>query len=247
MKNVKTYVVIPSYNEAKTIGTITRKIRRMKGVEVLVVDDGSTDQTAGIAAAAGARVLRLEHNQGGSIAIKIGLSHALKSSAETIVLMDADGQHDPRYIGQLVSRLSGRCGYVIGSRYILPTSNSTSSLRRLGTKLISLMIAWRFGKKVYDPTSGMRAMVRDIASMLACNYPLTFSEPEIVMFLLQHGVGIEEVSVRMNPRKYGKSSISLWRAISLMMYIAVRLLGYPAVVSGSQGSSVSGFHSVNDR
>jgi glycosyltransferase involved in cell wall biosynthesis len=220
----KTIVLIPAFNEESSIGDVIRTTLLHRGIRCVVVDDGSTDHTALVARRAGAVVLRTQQNKGTGSAVRAGLFRAIKNNADAVVLMDADGQHDPRYVGALVSELSSPVDMVIGSRYISPTPNSTSFIRRAGTKLISLMFLFFLKKKIYDPTSGFRAMNKKTLLFLADRYPGVFPEPETIIRLIHNGFVIKEVPIGMKPRAHGSSSIRFCRAIFLTGYLAMILL-----------------------
>lgn len=150
-------VVVPAYNEERFIGSVVLKIRQ-RPVEVVVVDDGSTDQTAPIARAAGAHVIRLESNQGKGAALNAGLYLARDLNPDAVVLIDGDGQHLPEELPRLVwPILTGQADITVGSRYLRNTSN-TPLPRRLGHRLLNLATGLTSGVTVTDSQSGYRAL-----------------------------------------------------------------------------------------
>lgn len=222
---MKTTIIIPAYNEAKTIGIVVSNILKIgKNLKILVVNDGSNDETGTVAKKFGAQVINLTLNSGSGAAIATGLKSISINKDDAVILLDADGQHDPKYIPQLISEISNGVDYVIGSRYMLPTPSSTTLIRRTGTRIISIFIKIFYGKTIYDPTSGYRAMNRNTLKFLKNRYPTTFSEPEVIMDLITNGYKIGEISVVMNPRIYGQSSITLKKAIGLMVYIILKIM-----------------------
>ena len=152
----KVCVVIPAYNEARFIGSVVLSLKR-RPLEILVVDDGSQDDTAEIARAAGADVLQLEANQGKGAALNAGLVHVRPSSPDAIVIIDADGQHLPDELERVVRPiLEGQADIVIGSRYLEATSN-TPAHRKFGHKVMNFFTGAFSGVKASDSQSGYRA------------------------------------------------------------------------------------------
>lgn len=223
--NKKIFVIIPSFNEEHSIGSVVKQVLQNDSItRCVVVDDHSADKTAFIAKKNGADVIRKIHNEGTGAAVRTGLRYAIQFKADMVVLMDADGQHDPKYIHRLLQKVSGSIDLVIGSRYVFPTITSTSHVRRVGTRVISCLLRLCYGCQITDPTSGFRALNRRAVTCLAKNYPTVFPEPEAILLLIYEGCGIQEVSTEMKPRKFGHSSIGPAKAMFLMMYIAVTIL-----------------------
>ncbi len=217
------YAVIPAHNESLSIKSVVRATRSAVDL-CLVVDDGSLDKTAQSARRAGAKLIRLAGRTGTANATKVGLQYVIQNGADIVCLLDGDGQHDPRYIPILLTEIDKGADLVIGSRFIKPTRNSTSLFRRLGTRMISFLIWIVYKKRIYDPTSGFRAMNQRTLKYLVDRYPVIFPEPEVAIDLINHGFVIKEVSVEMRPRMYGKSSIGLVKAFYLMTYIIQKIL-----------------------
>jgi glycosyltransferase involved in cell wall biosynthesis len=219
----RVFAVVPAYNEENTIGMIVKNVRLYTDA-VFVVDDCSSDETSKVAQKKGAIVIRKKVNVGGGKATQSGLHKAYDRGADIVFILDADGQHSPKFIPLLLAELNRNIDYVIGSRYIKPTTYSTSWIRRFGTGMISSLIHIFYGRYIHDPTSGFRAMNKRTLQYLSSHYPATFSEPEIIIDLIKKGFAISEVSVEMKPRLYGSSSISLQKAISLMGYITKKII-----------------------
>jgi glycosyltransferase involved in cell wall biosynthesis len=213
---MKAFVIIPARNEERSLPFILRRLKSMQGLEVVVVDDGSTDRTDAVGRGAHVRIMRLKRSMGAGRATALGLGGISKG---VTVLMDADGQHDPACIPLLLSEINNGVDYVIASRYIQAVPSVTSRIREMGTKLISLWIWIWYGKHIYDPTSGYRALSVKAVSYFSNQYPTFFSEPEAVLSALEQGMVIKEISCVMKPRLYGTSSISIVKAVTLMVYI----------------------------
>jgi len=231
-------VIIPAFNEERTLRGILRKIP----VEILhriVVDDGSTDQTALVAQQEGATVLSHKKNLGIGLAVKTGLRYAVEHGFRTAILMDADGQHDPKDIPFLLAEIRNGADYVIASRYVRETPRTTSKLRTVGTRIISIWIRAWFGKCIYDPTSGFRAFNNRAFMLFSSRYPSFFPEPEALLEALEHKLTIKEIPSVMSRRLYGKSSISWFKATVLMIYI-LAVIPYRAITRYVRTSLVSG-------
>lgn len=224
-KNTTRFIaVIPAFNEQDSIEDLVKKIKRYPFInKCIVVDDGSTDNTAKRAKKAGASLINTTFNIGTGRATHRGLNAIKRHNSSNIILLDADGQHDPKFIPHLISQM-GDADLVIGSRYLSPTRSSTSWLRRMGTKIISVLILAKYRKRVFDPTSGYRVLNPKALSYFKNNYPYYFSEPEVVIEAIKNGMKIREVSIQMKPRLYGSSSINFMKAFRLMIYITKKIL-----------------------
>jgi glycosyltransferase involved in cell wall biosynthesis len=164
---VPVLVVIPAYNEQRFIGSVVVHLR-MLGYPVLVVDDGSTDRTAEIAAAAGAEVLVHERNQGKAEALNTGFRHARRASVDVLVAMDGDAQHEPSEIARLLEPITeGTADVVIGSRFLSTSGGEIPHLRRLGQTTMTTLTNISSGTNVTDSQSGYRAFsARAIQAMI---------------------------------------------------------------------------------
>ncbi len=218
-------VLIPAYNEAASIARVVSGVLQNRNIaKCVVVDDGSIDHTGVNARKAGAYVLRMSKNSGAGAALRAGLAAIVKSKVDYIITLDADGQHDPVYIPRLLNGISQNNEFVIASRYIKQTPNSTQYLRRFATKIISMAIEKAYSVKVSDPTSGFRIMTKRVAQLLSGAYPTRFSEPEIILLLIKNHIQFSEISIPMSPRLYGRSSISFLRGTLMFAYILIKIM-----------------------
>lgn len=219
-KNIINNVVaiLPAFNESRSLPLLLINLQQYVS-NMLVVDDGSTDATGLVAKKAGANVLRMPENTGTGNATKQGLLYARRVHATAVCLLDADGQHDPKYISKMIHRLNAGADMVIGSRYIHDSQHATSWIRRSGTKTISLLIQIFFGRRIYDPTSGFRVMNQKTLRYIVDRYPTTFSEPEVVLDLIDQDFRVVEIPVQMKLRQFGTTSIHIGKAFYLMVYI----------------------------
>jgi glycosyltransferase involved in cell wall biosynthesis len=221
----KIFVITPAYNEEHSVGHIVREVLKNPGItQCVVIDDCSTDQTAEAARKNGARVIQNGKNIGSGASIGIGLKYAAKEKADTVVLMDADGQHDPKYIPKLIKSMDLNTDYVVASRYMLPGEYVTAFPRRLGTKLISGLFRLFYGQVISDPTSGFRAMNKKTFNHLLDHFPTVFSEPETALELIEKGYVFKEIPCQMKPRLYGNSSITSDKAMYFMIYIVIKMV-----------------------
>ncbi len=209
-------VMIPCLNEEKTIGSIIRGIPRelpgIEDVQVLVIDDGSEDESSLTAQRAGAdAVLRHKINLGLGRTFKDGLDASLAMGADIIVNIDADGQYDPAELPLMLDPiLNGRADIVLGNRQIRRVSHMTWS-RRWGNRLVSWVTRRISGLKVEDSQTGFRTISRDAAERLTLNGGYTYTH-EMIIQAADRGLVIEEVPIAFSRRPHGKSRLikSAW-------------------------------------
>ncbi|MFC1593827.1 glycosyltransferase family 2 protein [Candidatus Omnitrophota bacterium] len=215
----KISVILPAHNEEKAIGEIIRKIQSIikDDYEIIVVDDGSTDSTADVAQKAGARIIKHPYNIGNGAAVKTGLRHA---SGKIFVLMDADGQHDPQYIPQLLKKID-EYDMVVTAR----TGWTDAPLhRRLANIAYNVFASYLSKTRIADLTSGFRVIRADVAKRFIYLLPNTFSYPStMTMAVCKTGHSLTYITVRLKPR-VGKSKINIFsdgvRFILIIMKIA---------------------------
>jgi glycosyltransferase involved in cell wall biosynthesis len=219
-----TCVIIPAYNEQDSIGLVIRKLKKVSSrFHIVVVNDGSQDQTSQRAQALGVTVINLPFNLGIGGAVQTGLKYALRLGFNQAVQVDADGQHEPSELPKLLKAAS-QADLIIGSRFVRQTQYRGSSSRRFGIRFFSLLIRLVAGQSIEDPTSGFRVYNRAALTFLVHNYPTDFPEPESIVYLLKNGFVIKEVSVEMKPRLTGQSSLRSVRAIYLSISITLGIL-----------------------
>jgi glycosyltransferase involved in cell wall biosynthesis len=197
-------VVIPAYNEEQAIADVVREVRgSLEWLEVLVVDDGSTDATAARAEAAGARVIRHPYNKGNGAAVKTGIREA---RGEVVLLLDADGQHAPEEAEALV-RAVGRYDMAVGAR----ASADQAALRAFGNVLLKRLASWLTGRPIPDLTSGFRAARRDRLLEVLPLLPNGFSYPTTsCLALMKAGHNVTFLPIRAR-RREGRSKLRPFR------------------------------------
>jgi glycosyltransferase involved in cell wall biosynthesis len=218
--------IVPAFNEASAIGGVVRELRAVRPrLDVLVVDDGSTDGTARAAAGAGAWVVTLPFNLGIGGAVQTGFRYAMAHGYDMAVQVDGDGQHVPSQIPVLVRALeSKRADVVIGSRFLdAGQGYTTSTLRRIGVRVFTRVNSLLLRKRITDNTSGFRVFNRRALAFLAESYPQDYPEPESVIWLGRNGFVLEEVAVHMRERGTGKSSISALGSVYYMVKVLLAI------------------------
>jgi glycosyltransferase involved in cell wall biosynthesis len=217
-------VVIPAYNEEKSIAAVIRGVRALgAGYHVVVINDSSRDGTTRNAEAEGAVVIELPVNLGIGGAVQTGFKYAFEHGFDAAVQVDGDGQHPPDQIPLLVEPLfGGGIDIMVGSRF-LGSDYRVTFMRGLGIKLISLFLRVFTGMSVRDATSGFRAVNRGVMGFFARTYPQDYPEPESLLLAFLKGFKVAEVPVRMNYRKYGTSSITPFRAAYYMTKVLLAM------------------------
>jgi len=214
----QTSVVIPAFNEAGVIGEVVSGLRRSAAWhEILVVDDASNDDTSAAAEAAGARVIRHPYNKGNGASVKTGIRSA---TGDYILIIDADGQHQPADAARLVSRL-GEYDLVVGAR--AHTTQATVS-RRIGNHLLNGLASYLTGRPIPDLTSGFRAARRQHLREFIHLLPNRFSTPTtttLAFVKAGYNVMFEPVDARV---RVGTSKIRLFRDGAKFFLIVLKVV-----------------------
>ncbi|NQT24467.1 glycosyltransferase family 2 protein [candidate division KSB1 bacterium] len=223
---MRTLIIIPALNEEANITTVIEDIRiHAPDVDLVVVDDGSTDLTVERASEAGAIVLSLPFNLGIGGAVQTGFQYAYQQGYDTAIQIDADGQHAAAEIPKILEPLHEcDCDVVIGSRFLETSGYKVPFTRMMGIRVFSFLNSLILRQKVTDNTSGFRAYNRKTIRFLAEFYPWDYPEPEAVVLLSRHGFRIREVPVQMRERQHGESSINAFRAIYYMIKVVLAIL-----------------------
>ncbi|MGZ4438887.1 MAG: glycosyltransferase family 2 protein, partial [Gaiellaceae bacterium] len=188
--------------------------------DIVVVDDGSTDRTAGIAEAEGVAVIRLPFNLGIGGAVQTGYQYARDNGFDVAVQVDGDGQHDPREIsGLLAPLLEDRADMVVGTRFAAGGGYRGTRLRRVGIRIFAGVVSILVRARVTDTTSGFRAVNRRTICLFAIDYPHDYPEVEATVLAVRHGLRVVEVPVQMRVRESGSSSITALRSVYYMVKV----------------------------
>lgn len=230
-------VLIPCYNEEKNVGTVIENIRSLAQQDVstqldfeldyIIINDGSIDRSRDVCKENGYRYLDLCSNLGIGGGMQAGYMYAKNGGYDIAIQHDCDGQHDHKSIPLLVSCLiSKNVDIVIGSRFINKKGFQSTGFRRLGINFLSSLIFICFRVKVYDVTSGCRAVNRRFIEHFAGQYAQDYPEPEAIVDASLYNAKIVEIPVTMNKRKYGESSINIMRALYYMVKVSLSILLY---------------------
>ncbi len=206
----RTVVVVPAYNEDEALPATVKELRAaMPDVDVVVVDDGSRDETATVAAAAGAHVVRLPFNLGVGAAVRTGLRYASEHGYDRAVVLDADGQHDPASLPALLGALDSGANMAIGSRFADGAAPyEVGAVRNRAMRVLHRIVEWSTGQRFTDTTSGFRAFDRPVMELLARDYPVEYlaDTVEVLIMVCRRGFRVVEVPVTMRPRAGGAPS-----------------------------------------
>ncbi len=220
-------VVVPAWNEQGAVAQTVAQIRSAcPGTTVLVVDDGSTDRTAELAAAAGALVCRLPFNLGVGGAMRAGYRYALRHGYDVAVQIDADGQHDPTYLPVLLAALE-HADLVIGARFAGEGPvYQTSFPRRVAMRVLAGTLSRMTGTTLTDVTSGFRVANRRAVALFAAHYPAEYlgDTVESTVIAVRAGCTVTQVPVEMRARQAGQASQTPARAAIYLARAVVALV-----------------------
>jgi glycosyltransferase involved in cell wall biosynthesis len=219
--------IVPAYNEAASVGDVVRSLHLTEpGIDVLVIDDGSTDRTAELARAAGARVLHMPFNVGIGGAVQTGFKYALENDYDYMLQVDGDGQHLASEIHHLFRAMDEdpSVDMVCGSRFLSPEGDYPAPVsRRTGIHLFAFLVSRIIGERVSDPTSGFRLYNRRAIALFARDYPHDYPEVEAVVMLHFHRLRMREVHVTMRRRGTGRSSIGSGKSAYYMVKVLLSI------------------------
>lgn len=214
---MKVLIIIPAYNEAENIERVVDDlIENYPQFDYVVVNDGSKDKTLDICKSRGYNYLDMPINVGLTDGVQAGMMYAHKYKYDYAIQFDGDGQHDPKYIQPMLDTMGEDCDICIGSRFV--DKKKPKSLRMLGSNMISAIIRLTTGKKVKDPTSGMRMFNRKVIKVMARTIDYG-PEPDTLAHLIRSGAKVKEVQVEMHDRVAGESYLNLRRSIKYMTHM----------------------------
>lgn len=225
-KGTRILAIVPALNEMENIGTVVRNLTSTsKWLDVLVIDDGSTDKTAEVARAHGAKVISLPVNLGIGGAVQTGFLYAVKNFYDIALQVDGDGQHRADEINKLIDPvLLGAADVTIGSRFLAKTLYKSAWPRRLGIYLLSKTIQSVVRKNYTDPTSGFRAYNRKALRVVSTHYSTDYPEPDSIVTLIKNGLQVTEISVEMDARLSGNSSITPFKSGYYMVKVSLAII-----------------------
>lgn len=224
-------IVVPALNEAGSIGGVVKEIRdELPGVTVLVINDGSTDTTAQVAADAGALVANLPYNLGVGGAMRLGYRYGREHDYDVVIQCDADGQHDPRYVPELVAALDS-ADLVIGARFAGAGDYKVRGPRWWAMRMLAAVFSRMARTRLTDTTSGFRAANRAVIELFSHAYPVEYlgDTVEMLVLTIRRGYRVRQVPVAMRARMAGtpshspiKATIYLGRAFAVLALALVR-------------------------
>jgi glycosyltransferase involved in cell wall biosynthesis len=222
-------VVVPAWNEQDAIAATIEDIRAHAAVDVLVVDDGSSDRTAAEALRAGAMICQLPYNLGVGGAMRTGYRYALRHGYDVVVQIDADGQHDPSYLPALLAELGGPdregADLVVGARFAGDGHYRVSFPRRMAMRMLAVVLSRLAHTKLTDVTSGYRVANRRAVEVFAGHYPAEYlgDTVESMVIALRAGCTVTQVPVQMRVRQGGVPSQTPFRAAVFLARAVVAL------------------------
>ncbi len=227
MNSARILVILPALNEGPNIAAVVQGIRaQLPAADVLVINDGSLDNTVQQARAAAAMVLSLPYNVGIGAAVQTGFKFAAAHNYDVVVRSDGDGQHAPASIRRLLESLQAdEADVVIGSRFLDEQGDyGTPAARRLGISILAKLLSVITSQRITDPTSGFAAFNRPAIRLFAQVYPHDYPEPEAIVILHRSRLRQVEIPVTMTPRQHGNSSITPLRSVYYMIKVTLAIL-----------------------
>lgn len=228
---MKILLIIPSYNEEKNIINVYNVIKNYnknnkQKYDYIFINDCSTDASEKIFKENKINNIKLIHNLGIGGAVQAGYKYALENNYDIAVQFDGDNQHDINYVKNIIEPImNNKANMIIGSRFFNNNSEFKSTkLRRIGINTISFFIKLFTGKKIYDTTSGFRAIDKKLIKEFSLYYPTEYPEPVSTVSILKKGYIIDEVGVSMNERINGESSIKAWKSIYYMINVILSIM-----------------------
>lgn len=227
MRQQRLIAIVPAWNESGAIGKVVGEIKGLDlAIDVVVIDDASTDDTAAVAESHGATVLRLPFNVGIGGAVQTGFRYALEERYEVAVRLDGDGQHAASEIPKILGPVAaGDADLVIGSRFVDPAGTYRPPLaRRIGIGVFARLVSVLGGQRVTDTTSGFVALDRAGIELFAREFPHDYPEVEATLVALRSGLRVTQVQVDMRERTTGSSSITFVRSLYYIVKVMLALL-----------------------
>ena len=229
MPELRRLAVVPARNEEEAVGGVVQELREFDPtLDVVVIDDGSSDATAERAAAAGAAVVSLPFNLGIGGAVQTGFKYALAHGYDTVIRLDGDGQHDPQQIPNLLEPLErGDADVVIGSRFANGNGNGDYRppfARRAGIRWFARLVSLLTRQKMTDTTSGFQCVNARAIRLFAADYPHDYPEVEAAVMVVRHRLRIIEVPASMRGRETGRSSITALHSFYYAIKVTLALI-----------------------
>lgn len=223
---MKKLIIIPAFNESESIYNTVREIKQnAPDFDYVVINDCSTDATRQICMEHNLNYIDLPINQGIGGAVQTGYLYAYENGYDLAVQVDGDGQHNPVFLGEMAKVLEReQADMVVGSRFIKKEGFQSSVTRRIGIKYFTCLIKIMTGKRITDPTSGLRMIGKDVIQLFAKDYPRDYPEPESIVDILCKKKKVIEVPVLMRERQGGVSSIRMGKTVYYMVKVSLAIV-----------------------
>jgi len=225
---MRALALIPAHNEAASLSAVVAELRAIRSdLDILIVDDGSTDGTPGVLERLGVQGLRFPERLGIGSAVRAGLRYASQHQYDIVVRLDGDGQHSAADIDGLLAPLEhDRADVVLGSRYMEPAVACLGFVR-VAKRLLAMCLSAVIGDTVTDPTSGFYALGPDAIRMLADHHPTGYPEPELRLLLSRSALRVVEMPVRERPRLFGRTSLTPGLVVATGARVALAMVTFP--------------------
>jgi glycosyltransferase involved in cell wall biosynthesis len=222
---LKQIIIIPAFNEENNVNLVIKEIKIIyPDMPILVVDDGSADNTASSAQTAGATVVSLPFNLGYGAALQAGFKYALAQHYDYLLCLDADGQHEVQSIPDLLSEIQkNQHDIIIGSRFLEKDAYTTSALRKIGIIIFRAITSLIIKQKITDPTSGFLALNIKVCEFYSQLYPSDFPDADVIIASYFAGFKIKEIPVKMYPKNSKKSMHSGIKPLYYIFKMSVSL------------------------
>ena len=223
---MKKLIIIPAYNESENIENTVKDIqKKAPDFDYVIINDCSGDNTRQICEANGFNIVNLPVNLGIGGAVQTGYKYACRYGYDIAVQVDGDGQHDPAFLNEMAETLIKEdADMLIGSRFLEKEGFQSSKIRRVGISYFTWLIKLLTGKKITDPTSGLRMINRKLIEIFAESYPRDYPEPESVVHVIKLKKKVVEIPVVMRERQGGSSSIRFFSSIYYMIKVTIEIL-----------------------
>lgn len=223
---MKKLIIIPAYNESENIENTVKDIQeKAPDFDYVIINDCSGDNTRQICEANGFNIVNLPVNLGIGGAVQTGYKYACRYGYDIAVQVDGDGQHDPAFLNEMAETLIKEdADMLIGSRFLEKEGFQSSKIRRVGISYFTWLIKLLTGKKITDPTSGLRMINRKLIEIFAESYPRDYPEPESVVHVIRLKKKVVEIPVVMRERQGGSSSIRFFSSIYYMIKVTIAIL-----------------------
>lgn len=221
---MKILVVVPAFNEAENMVTVISDLREhFPRGDIVVINDGSLDNTSHVARSLGIRVIDIPSNLGIGGAVQTGFKFAFKYSYDVVVQFDGDGQHMAEEIEKILKPVHEGIDLVIGSRFLVAGGYNMPLTRRTGSTVFSWVISLVCQQKLSDTTSGFRAYGKKVINLFSSYYPEDYPEVEALIVAHKNQLKIREVPVHMRQRAGGKSSITALLSVYYMVKVLLAI------------------------